>query len=569
MRRSLPFLSALFWLLAALAITPASARGLSNGIAGACVLGSPEPLTLASAMAQSRWNCDATKSDLEHDYVWLRFDPDRMPVGDSFNLTSDAAAFDGLRYHLSFADGTARYAHLTERDIARLWQPQTNFAIPLYSAAERPASFFVRIDRPLTIQTATRIEIRSTRSVAQSRSRGLVLFGLFVGMMLTAGLYSAIVFGGMRNKFAAWHFVMAVLFVVHTAFSGSLVFLIWPDMSLFARTALSCASLSLAAATIPPFFFSFVAPEHIQPGLRKALMATGLLLIANAFLFAAFGRAYPFEVRPIYHLMYLPGLTVFALNVLASWRLGSRPVRWIAAAWILPVGFAFERALRGMNLYQAPGAWDHAFYYALAYMAIVMAFAVAWRVSDLRRDRDRAIAMGSELNRQALSDSLTGLPNRRAFGQRKWRDGDFLAIVDVDLFKRVNDDFGHQTGDDVLQAIGRCLLSQTDQQELIGAWRMGGEEFAVLMDAADMTAAAARLNDLRGRISAQIATEVPAIDRPITLSMGLAKITRGRVEQTYEQADRALYRAKAAGRDRLSYQNHESVLATIFPSRAA
>lgn len=534
-----------------------------------CVIGSDRPLSLAQAEAMGAWSCTSDLDALENDYTWLRFDGDILPHGQHFSLTSDASAFSGLRYVVQFGDGHRRGAHLTADDLARAWQPQTRFAVPLYGAQERPAALYVRIDKPLTVLNAGQLALQPSAHMEENRLRTMVLFGLFIGMMLLAGLYSAIIFGGLRNKFAIWHLVLALLFVTYTMSSGSMIFLLWPDITLAQRTDLSYVSLSLAGASVMPFFFSFVSRRHVLPRWRW-LMVVGLaMLVGNAFLMPLVGPHIPFLIQPLYHLLFVPPLTIFVGAVASAWMQGSKPVRWIAAAWALPTAFALERALRGMNLYPPKYEWDHGFYYTLAYMAITMAFAVSWRVRDLRRDRDRAVAVGSELNRQALSDGLTGLPNRRSFEQRHWRDGDFLAIVDVDLFKAVNDDFGHQAGDDVLRTIGHCLLADTAQGRLIGAWRLGGEEFAVLVAAADVAGAAIALNAIRSRMSDEIGRSVEEVTRPVTLSMGLAKIGRGRIDAAYREADRALYRAKSSGRDRLSYENHGSVLATIFPKRAA
>ncbi|MGB7408379.1 MAG: diguanylate cyclase [Pontixanthobacter sp.] len=548
---------------------PSQARAADESVSPTCALGTVEKLTFAQARASGDWQCGYEPRHLEKPHVWLRFDENSLPHGSNTSLSGEATAFDNIRYVLQFADGRMRVEDVSAQKIARNWMPQTRFAVPLYERWEKPSGLYARLDGAITTQPAMKLSVEATDGLENARLGPLVLFGLFIGMMLLAGLYSAIIFGGMHNKFAKWHLITAGLFVIYTISSSSLIFLIYPDTTLFQRTSLSYIALSVAAASIVPFFFSFVSEKHILPQYRSMLTACGWLLIGNAFLMPTLSHTIPFMIRPIYHSLYLPPLIAFILAVISAWRRGSRPVRWIALAWALPVGFAVERSLRGMDLYQASFELDHAFYYALAYMAIVMAFAVSWRVNDLRKERDRAVAMGSELNRQALSDGLTGLPNRRSFEQRHWRDSDFLAIVDVDLFKSVNDDFGHQAGDDVLRVIGQCLLGDTANGRLIGAWRLGGEEFAVLTAASDITAAAIALNEIRGRISAEIAQMVEGVDRPVTLSMGLARIAKGKIDAAYREADRAMYRAKSAGRDRLSYENQESVLATIFPSRAA
>jgi diguanylate cyclase (GGDEF)-like protein len=166
----------------------------------------------------------------------------------------------------------------------------------------------------------------------------------------------------------------------------------------------------------------------------------------------------------------------------------------------------------------------------------------------------------AQLTRLALSDALTELPNRRAFeemiGQRltSSRRQDrliALAIFDIDHFKQVNDDYGHDAGDAVLRHISSVAARAVRPHDFV--FRVGGEEFAVIFevqDAAELVMAANRL---------RLAIE---IDRPtvadtqiaLTVSVG-AVLARSSPEldftMLYRAADQALYQAKATGRNRV------------------
>jgi len=171
-----------------------------------------------------------------------------------------------------------------------------------------------------------------------------------------------------------------------------------------------------------------------------------------------------------------------------------------------------------------------------------------------------------EANRklEALSntDGLTSIANRRSFDQaliREWgrgqRAGTRLALImlDVDLFKHFNDQYGHLAGDACLQAIAR-LLAQSGRRagELVA--RFGGEEFVVLLPDKGL--------DDAERIAIRILDEIRALALPhigvpagiVTVSLGVASLTPSRnylPECLVEHADRALYRAKQAGRNRM------------------
>lgn len=161
----------------------------------------------------------------------------------------------------------------------------------------------------------------------------------------------------------------------------------------------------------------------------------------------------------------------------------------------------------------------------------------------------------AELDRLADTDPLTGLANRRAFTQRlageverarRYGHSLALAILDLDDFKRINDTLGHQTGDAVLAEVGRTLMATTRAGELVA--RMGGEEFAWILPQVDAAGGVAAVE----RACASIATIEVEGASGITCSAGVCDIaTAPDVDELMRQADRALYRAKRGGRDRV------------------
>jgi diguanylate cyclase (GGDEF)-like protein len=165
----------------------------------------------------------------------------------------------------------------------------------------------------------------------------------------------------------------------------------------------------------------------------------------------------------------------------------------------------------------------------------------------------------AELEQLALTDSLTGLYNRRHFFnlssrefERAMRHETSLAavMIDLDHFKRVNDTHGHAAGDQVLRAIARLCMERLRRIDIIG--RYGGEEFAVVMpdtDLNDAIQAAARLGEM-------IAAEkimLPQGELRVTASLGVALFERDmpNLETLLDHADQAMYAAKKAGRNRV------------------
>lgn len=163
------------------------------------------------------------------------------------------------------------------------------------------------------------------------------------------------------------------------------------------------------------------------------------------------------------------------------------------------------------------------------------------------------------LERLATTDELTGVGNRRAFDQRiaeeLERSGRYgrpmsLIMADLDHFKRVNDDFGHAMGDQVLRQLGVLLASHVRRPD--AAFRVGGEEFAIITPETDSRQA----YHLAERIRLAFESESSALPcGRLTVSLGVAGTNRMHwpvtPEAIYAAADAALYRAKQDGRNRV------------------
>ena len=178
---------------------------------------------------------------------------------------------------------------------------------------------------------------------------------------------------------------------------------------------------------------------------------------------------------------------------------------------------------------------------------------VCWMVV---RVQSQALRLREALAHLARTDALTGLVNRRGFDEalareqaRRRRGGppSALLLVDIDHFKRVNDTWGHQAGDETLRLLGGLLGTSFRATDVVG--RIGGEEFAVLLAACDADEAAERARSLCERVR----TQASGWEHPITVSVGVAinPELAPTPAELMAAADAALYAAKAAGRDRI------------------
>jgi diguanylate cyclase len=159
----------------------------------------------------------------------------------------------------------------------------------------------------------------------------------------------------------------------------------------------------------------------------------------------------------------------------------------------------------------------------------------------------------------ALVDTLTGIPNRFAYNERlqlevaRWRRYQsplVLSVWDIDRFKNVNDEYGHQAGDKALKLIARLFRDHVRETDFVA--RYGGEEFVLLLPETQLENALVVAELMRKRVES-CGFHFHGAPVPITISCGLSQFREGdSAEQVFSRADAALYRAKAQGRNRCS-----------------
>ena len=178
------------------------------------------------------------------------------------------------------------------------------------------------------------------------------------------------------------------------------------------------------------------------------------------------------------------------------------------------------------------------------------------------------------LQAMATTDPLTGLNNRREMleiinrtppGQDLAGPAHCVLLCDIDHFKAINDTHGHEAGDSVLQVMGRVLTASLREQDAVARW--GGEEFMVLVRDADQATALQAAERLRRAVAATL-VPVPARDAAdparalraatsirLTMTVGVAQAREGEaIAAVIARADAALYRGKAAGRNRVEME---------------
>lgn len=173
----------------------------------------------------------------------------------------------------------------------------------------------------------------------------------------------------------------------------------------------------------------------------------------------------------------------------------------------------------------------------------------------------------AEMALLAITDPLTGIANRRGLNIRlqeelaraeRYRDTFSILLLDLDHFKDVNDSYGHDLGDAALRDFAQLIAEECREPDLAGRW--GGEEFMMILPQVDLAAAYDVASRVRERVEQ---ADLAGIDG-LTISVGVATLEKGDTpEDLFVRADRALYRAKEGGRNRVELSTSEDTLDLI------
>ncbi len=318
---------------------------------------------------------------------------------------------------------------------------------------------------------------------------------------------------------------------------------------------------------------TFVAASYASFSLAFHLMAAGLAAFYRRrvpWLLLGISLAVSLLVRALiwggqrdtlpYELFYqLPFAVATGLCALMVWRFGTRRPLDLGLGAIFSVIALHFLAKPFLAVVFGSGPTAAAYLksvYALISQTVTGALLVAAGLVLLLVVM-RELLVDSRL--AATTDALTGLRNRRGFEDlagaavaRAARTGLPATVLmsDIDLFKSVNDQFGHHVGDRVIRAFAHVLVSALPRSAIIG--RLGGDEFVVLLENTTTVTGRLAAEAIRaGFQSSEVLFDVPGLSA--TISMGVAGLDHGEpLSDGLRRADTALYAAKRAGRDRVS-----------------
>ncbi|MEQ8232744.1 MAG: diguanylate cyclase [Gammaproteobacteria bacterium] len=483
---------------------------------------------------------------------------------------------DAVRAHSSSGDALPFAARaLPYRDIA--------FELPARPGAT--VDYFVRVDSPTSAVDMT-LELVDEETFRRRVSRDQLLlggyFGVMAGLVVTALMLALLL---RQAVFASFALYVGTFALMSAAVSGYGMMLLWPDTPVLQQvlpTLLVTVAIFAGIAFLQRFIELSAWPVFrrlFRAGMALATLGATVHLLTDAQLGTVLVIATALALCP----------AVLVACLLRALR-GDRFAGWFLCGWLAYSVGTLVAAVDMIGLADT-GPWGaYALYLGALVKFVTLTLAMADRLRLAENEKEAQIAAthaelaalnhnlesmvrertceleerNRELGELAIRDSLTGLYNHSATIElldqmlHQSHRYDFpvtVLMLDIDHFKHVNDTYGHQVGDAVLETVSRALLDALRDSDVVG--RYGGEEFLIAMPHADALAARDFGERLLRRMRAIDIAGAPQfhLSASIGISVCHARDRRMGAAELIGRADEALYRSKREGRDRLTVDN--------------
>lgn len=465
-----------------------------------------------------------------------------------------------------------------------------NFVIPLEIGAGETLRLYLRVHTSSALQMPLHLWQAEAREAHDQQQ--LLLQGVYFGTMLVMLIYNLILFFGIRD----WNYLLYVLWITFIAgflasFNGLAFQYIWPEATTWNDQSIAVL-LSLANVFGVGFSIAFLQLRRNLPRATPALQSMIVLgLIATL---VALWLPYQLAIKFAIFNAVISILLIMAAAI-HLWSAGFRPARLFILSWSSVLIGGVILAMNKFGLLPSTLFTEHAAQVGSALEAVLLSLAMVDRFNSERKSKERAKVdllraqqdlldsqrkqneilenrvhertreleqANQKLQEMSSTDALTGTRNRRYFDQayakelkRMQRDGTDLSLLllDIDHFKRINDTWGHQIGDECLRLVAQTI-GQHIRRDSDTLARVGGEEFCILLPNTSAAGAIFLGETIRSAVAA-LSPEINGQHLSITISIGIASSSQQLPmppEQLLNLADKALYRAKKLGRNRVA-----------------
>lgn len=526
---------------------------------------------------------------------WLRFTVVSGTAAPNWLLEIAFPSLDRIELYVPEGGGYRRLVVGDDLPFAARPLANRNFVIPLEIADGASATYYLRVSSSGSLT----VPLRLWRPAAFARYSEDAYAGLslYYGTLLALLLYNLLLYVSIRDRnYLVYTLFVACMAIGQLSLNGLGNQYVWPGWPAWGNVALP---VGFAATGFFGALFTrgFLATRRTAPRLDRLVL---LLMLA----FAASAAATVLVSYRVGAILTSLGGLCFALTAVAAGihclRRGHPGARYFLLAWALLLGGVAVMAMRNLSWLPTNLFTSYAMQVGSAFEMLLLSFALADRINVLRQDKARAQvealnakqaivdalreterrlearvasrtreledanarlrASEAEFRRMAHHDPLTGLANRLLLADRleqaidrAARSGRQVAVLTLDLdgFKPINDRHGHAAGDELLKTVAHRL--QRALRAADTAARVGGDEFVLVLEDLESVAEAEKVAQ---KVLDQVAQPVAlaGLTVGVTVSVGVALWPRdgNRCEALLEHADRAMYAAKSAGRNRFA-----------------
>lgn len=408
------------------------------------------------------------------------------------------------------------------------------FPVALQNGEQKTVYLRIRTQGPVNIG----LSLLGETSLLSKVELEYLIFGAYFGGFLLLALCVSLLYMVDRQAAFLYYLIYILSYSSYMmAFNGLAFQYLWPGDPEFGQIGRP-VFLTFALIFLLQFSRALLGIKHFSPLLHRTVTLMQLLLcvILAVALFVGYGQI----VAPLAVLNLAALLVVIAMGLAARIQ-GEAAARYYLLAWSVFLAGLLAYLLKVFGFLPHNFITHYGFQIGSFFEFVFLSVALGVRVRELRR--------------QSRIDELTGLPNRRLFDLALTNEMLLserpnaelsLLVIDVDHFKRFNDRHGHAAGDRVLKELAQVFQKQIRRPG--GAYRYGGEEFAVLLPRTGQEDAMTLAERLRESAASDISFD------GVTISIGIATLSNknfATASDFFIAGDKALYRAKNEGRNRV------------------
>ena len=506
---------------------------------------------------------DVFQLGLTKDVHWIRINVkelqmEKMP--DSWNeyfLYYDFSGIEKIELYLpTISSHEESYTRYLGGFYHRGLQDETGFLFPVFQLPEnldpeRP--IYSRVESIYSKNFVMNLVERNHFSGTQHLI--VLALSLVYGIMLAMMLYNLVLYFAMKDKTYIFYVGYILFMTIYQAgVTGILKIISFEWGEILELYTLAATFIAVIFALL--FAWSFINVPRFVPkakcfvyismgicGIGISLVLTGHYFYANILAYLI-GATFPFIIMITAIIAYRKGQVISRYYIMATAVLFSTVIVYV---------------LRGVGMMEHNLFTTYAVTISAGMESLLLSFALADRIRMLRRHQEQSDKRAVELTQISVTDSLTGLYNRRYYDDAlsvakekfiKRKTSVTLIYLDIDHFKKFNDTYGHPKGDQVLQALAEVIRKNIREEDF--PCRIGGEEFAVIFSNTDIMKGAQIAERIRTAFEAvsfrKIAPKIPVV----TISIGVAELKADEpIEEWVNRADKALYRAKEEDRNRV------------------